>query len=387
VHPLQSAALAARSSGCTDLNQLRLHTTKDGSFGVAHGLNLGTSENGRIGMLTARAYWIVLLSVFLGLTATWALGERGAELTCWPGGYEQNAWLAYCNSKRFGVFDVEAIWHHVESDVVPNIAAAKVLTISDSHLQNALSLGNASQWFAAHRYPVYMLGLPTEESEFGERLIDNFQPHPDVVILDASPYFTGGLGSFEQAIFNDQGASRKAVLGLKDFQTWHQRFCDQLPWACGHNFAYYRSRQDGHWIFPEQSSAIWIGWNDVPNDNRQFPTGQALNEDLSLYPKYLDSATRLVKKLHMPADCIVITHVPAEENLRGLAQYIGHGLGLTVIDPDVPDLTTFDRAHLTPASSKRWTQAFLQALEPVLEHCVNTGAASAAGAITGTGRS
>ncbi len=338
---------------------------------VAHGLNLSTSEHSRMGMLTARAYWVVLLSVFLGLTAAWALGERGTELTCWPGGYRQNAWLAYCNSKRYGVYDVEAIWHRIEPDVEPNIAAAKVLTISDSHLQNALSLGDASEWFAAHHYPLYMLGLPTEESGFGERLIDSFQPHPDVVILDASPYFTGGLGSFEQTIFKDQGASRKAVQDLKDFQTWHQRFCGVLPWACGHNFAYYRSRQDGHWIFPVQSTSIWIGWNDVPNDTRQFPTGQTLNENLSLYPKYLASATRLVEKLHMPRNCIVITHVPAHENLRGLAQYIGLPLGLTVIEPQVDDLTTFDRAHLTPASSKRWTQAFLQALEPVLEHCVN----------------
>jgi hypothetical protein len=42
---------------------------------------------------------------------------------------------------------------------------------------------------------------------------------------------------------------------------------------------------------------------------------------------------------------------------------------------------------LTPDSSKRWTQAFLQALEPVLEHCVRPGAANGAGAgsVTGTG--
>lgn len=324
----------------------------------------------------------MLVSVFAGLTAAAALGERGAEFTCWAGGYQQDAWLAYCNSKRYGVFDVEAIWHRIEGDVAPAIAAAAVLTLSDSHLQNALSLGEASQWFAAHHYPFYMLGLPTAESGFGERLLDNFHPHPKVVILDASPYFTGGLGAFEESIFKDPDASRKEVLKLKSFQDVHERWCGRLPWACGHNFAYFRSRTDGHWIFPAQSSSIWIGWNDVPNDRRRFPTGGAPNEDLSLYPKYLAAADRLVKKLHVPASCVVITNVPAQEDLRGLAQFIGHSLGLTVVDPQVPNLDTFDRAHLTPESSVRWTHAFLEQLEPVLRRCTNQDAVATANVVS-----
>jgi hypothetical protein len=331
---------------------------------------LKTSENGPVGTLTAATYWIVLLCVFLGLTGAVALGERAAELSCWSGGYQQDAWLAYCNSKRYGVYDVEAIWHRVEGDVVPAVEAADVLTLSDSHLQNALSLGEASPWFAAHRYSLYMLGLPTAESGFGERLLDNFHPHPKVVILDASPYFTGGLGTFEQSIFQDPDASRKEVLKLKDFQALHERYCAGLPWACGHNFAYYRSRIDGHWIFPAPSTSIWIGGNDVPNDKQRFPTGRTPNENLSLYPKYLESAKRLVDKLSMPTECIVITNVPGQEDLRGLAQYIGQSLSLTVVDPDVANLDTFDRAHLTPESSRRWTEAFLQQLEPLLQHCL-----------------
>ena len=90
---------------------------------------------------------------------------------------------------------MEAIWHHVESDVAPAIEAADILTLSDSHLQNALSLGGASRWFSTHHYSLYMLGLPTAESGFGERLLDNFHPHPKLVILDASPYFTGRLAT------------------------------------------------------------------------------------------------------------------------------------------------------------------------------------------------
>ena len=108
----------------------------------------------------------------------------------------------------------------------------------------------------------------------------------------------------------------------------------------------------------------------MPNDNRRFPTNESPNEDLTLYPLYLTSAKRLVEKLHMPADCIVITHVPSDEDLGGLAQYIGRSLRLAVLDPQVQGLFTFDRAHLTPESATRWASAFLQALKPVLQRCV-----------------
>ncbi len=335
-------------------------------------------DKSAFGSLTVRGYCVVLLAVFLSLTLGVALAERGAEWTCWAGGYRQNAWLAYCNSKRYGVFDVEAIWHRVEEDVQPAIESAQILTLSDSHLQNALSLGGASRWFAAHRYPVYMLGLPTEESGFGERLLERFHPHPRVVVLDASPYFTGQLGPFEQTVFEDPKASERAVLRLKEFQSRHERVCEHLPWACGHNFAYYRSRVDGHWIFPDSVDTIWIGRHDVPNDRTRFPTGEKPNESVALYPKYLAAARRLIDRLQIPANCIVITNVPADEDLGGLADYLGTTLGLTVIVPRLAGLETFDRAHLTPASAVRWTDAFLRQLEPVLRRCVPSGGLTAA---------
>jgi hypothetical protein len=329
-------------------------------------------------MLTSRAYWAVLLSVFLGLTLTKGMADRAAELSCWPGGYGQNAWMAYCNSDRYGVYDIEAVWHRVEPDVLPAILAARVLTLSDSHLQNALSLGGASDWFARQHTPFYMLGLPTEESGFGERLLDNFHPHPDVVILDASPYFTGEPGVQETPMFADLDASRRAVMALKAFQGEHQDFCAHLEWACGHNFAYFRSREDGHWIFPAQTKSIWIGRNSVPNDNRKYATGRRRNEALALYGKYLESATRLVEKLAIPRGCIVITHVPSDESLPGLAQYIGTALGLTVIEPQLNNLYTFDFAHLTPESSIRWTQAFLEDIKPVLRQCTSNSSPAVA---------
>jgi len=321
-------------------------------------------------MLNSRAYWTVLLIVFIGLALAKELGARGAQLSCWSGGYAQNAWMAYCNSDRYGVYDTDAVWHHIEPDVAPSIQSAQVLTISDSHMQNALSLGGASEWFAERHYSVYLLGLPHAESEFGVRLLDNFKPHPDLVILDASPYFTGDVGWDEKAIFQNPQESRAEVAELKDFQARHQQFCNALAWACGHNFAYFRSRLDGHWIFPSPSPAFWIGRNSVPNDDHRFPTAEKVDELVPLYPKYLANAKRLVDKLNIPPRCIVITHVPADYELSGMASYIGKQLGLTVIQPQVSDLYTFDHAHLTPESSTHWTLAFLEQLEPVLHDCV-----------------
>jgi hypothetical protein len=336
------------------------------------------SFRGLLGMLKTRSYWIIILVLFLGLAGAKTLGDRAAEWTCWPGGYAQNAWMAYCNSERYGVYDIEAVWHHIEPEVVPDIAAARVLTLSDSHLQNALSLGGASEWFSAHHYRWYMLGLPHAQSGFGERLLDNLQPHADVVILDASPYFTGEIAQEERPMFNDLAASRTQVEELHDFQSWHQDFCSRTPWACGHNFAYFRSRLDGHWIFPATNKSIWIGHNSVPNDDKRFATDSRPPEDFALYPKWLENARRLVAKLPTRPSCIVITHVPSERNLQGLAQFIADGLGVRVVEPQVANLATFDNSHLTPQSSVLWTQAFLEQLEPVLHECISPGVTTAA---------
>jgi hypothetical protein len=327
------------------------------------------ATDGTVATPNTRTYCILLVAVFLALFWGKSLYELGVQLTCWAGGYGQNAWMAYCNSDRYGVYDVEAIWHRIEPEVEPAIRTAQVLTLTDSHMQNALSLGGASEWFAARGYSFYMLGVPTAESGFGERLLESFHPQPKVLILDASPYFSGEFGKFESPIFQDQKASYDEVVGLKGFQQRHLQFCGRLPWACGHNFSYFRSRLDGHWIFPQQSPSIWIGQHDVPNDQLRFQTGVTPNELLPLYPTYLEAARRLIANLNMPHRCIVVTHVPAADDLRSLAHYIAGSLDLTELEPDVPDLFTFDHAHLTPESSKRWTREFLVQLEPVLQRC------------------
>jgi hypothetical protein len=328
--------------------------------------------------MTARTYFNISVIAFFVCCGGVRLWGRAVEASCWAGGYSKNAWLAYCNSENYGVYDVEAIWHRVESEVGPAIASARVLTLSDSDLQDALSLGGASEWFAARNYSLYMLGLPTEESGFAMRLIDRFHPHPDVIIVDASPYFTGRPGMFESHLLADPERSRNEVLALKTFQSDHRKLCARIPWACGHTFAYFRARSDGHWIFPEDRSAIWFGRRSVPNDQARYPVNVLPDEGRPLYPTYLAQARALVAKLGIPPRCIVITHVPSREDMRALPHFIGDALGLSVIDPKVEGLTTFDNTHLGPDSAMRWTQAFLSDLEPVLQRCVGRTTATAA---------
>ncbi len=319
--------------------------------------------------MQSKSYVILALTLFLGFLGIKEAYTSAAQYSCWAGGYKQDAWLAYCNSERYGVYDVDAVWHRWESDVEPAIARAQVLTLSDSHLQSALSLGNASVWFAERGYPLYMLGLPTAESGSGERLLTMYEPHPEVVILDASPYFTGNLGTYEESASQASDPTDE-MIRLKGFQSNHQKFCEWFNWACGRNFAYFRSRQDGHWIFPANSSSFWLGSKSVPNDDLRYPVSQR-QELLKPYPTYLAAARKVVDKLTLPRECIVLTHVPADNDLRDLPEYLAKHLGVVLIAPQVPDLATFDRAHLTPDSSRRWTAAFLEKLQPVLDRCVS----------------
>ena len=179
------------------------------------------------------------------------------------------------------------------------------------------------------------------------------------------------MGFSEETIIDDAKTRHDEAFELKDFQVFHQKFCQQLSWICGHNFTYFRSRQDGHWIFPEAEAPIWIRARSVPNDRSRYPTSSTTVDDLpARYPEYRRAASRLISKFGIPARCIVITHVPNNESHEGLARYLAATLGLTLVDPVLPPLATFDQAHLTPESSRRWTQAFLEELAPTLQACV-----------------
>jgi hypothetical protein len=320
--------------------------------------------------MSFRSYAAVALAVFIGLTAVHQIYVKAARLSCWSGGYALNAWMAYCNSDRYGVYDVDAIWFGAESDVKAALDNAQILTLSDSKLQNALSLGGASEWFLSHHLRAYFLGLPTAESGFGVLLWAKFKPHPRLLILDASPYFTGGMGKFEDSIIEDANNRQAQLADLKAFQEYHQAFCARIAWLCGQNFAYFRSRIDGHWLFQAADSRPLLGRASVPNDRTRLANDAIPNEAVPLYPDYLKAAQALISTIDLPRRCIVITHVPSEDSMQGLAQYLSESLGLTRIEPILPGLATFDRAHLTPSSSRQWSQAFLRDLEPVLRSCV-----------------
>ncbi len=320
--------------------------------------------------MSFRNYVVISLLSFLGLIAIDQLYVRAARLACWSGGYAHNAWMAYCNSEKYGVYDLDAIWFGAEPDVAPSIAKAQILTLSDSRLQNALSIGGAGEWFSDHQVMAYFRGLPNAESGFGALLWEKFKPHPKVLIFDASPYFTGSMGSFENSIIEDSKNRQTQVFELKEFQRFHQAFCAKLPSLCGQNFAYFRSRIDGHWVFPDPEATPLLGRDSVPNDRTRIPADLNPNEVLALYPEYLKAAQTLISNIDLPHRCIVITHVPSQNSMQGLAQFLAESLGVTLIEPQLPGLTTFDRWHLTPSSSRQWTQAFLRELEPVLQSCI-----------------
>ncbi len=154
---------------------------------------------------------------------------------------------------------------------------AQVLTLSDSKLQIALSLGDAGGWFLNHHLRAYFLGLSTAQSRFGTLLWERFKPHPQVLILDAVPYFSGGMGEFENSIIDDSKSRQAQLAELQDFQRFHQRYCAMLPALCGLNFAFFRSRIDGHWLFPDPNDRIILGRKSVPNDRANFPTDSIPN--------------------------------------------------------------------------------------------------------------
>jgi hypothetical protein len=330
---------------------------------------------------TYMRYLATLVICFAALLAAGQGYTQAKRLSCWAGGYARDGWMASCNSELYGVFDVDAVWFNLEPEIAPAAAHAQVLALGESHLQNALSLADAGDWFADHGVSFYSLLLPTAQSGFGEMLIDKLHVKPAVLLLDADPYFTGKVGPYESILLADQKKALRQDMSLLAFQDFHEAFCAHLPMFCGLNFSYFRSRRTGEWIYPPPDVRAHMLWGAyaAPNDVNRFPVG-IVPDDTSLYPGYLAAARRLVGKLQIPPACVVITNVPSEEQGPGVARYLAQQLGWTLIDPPRDRLATFDRSHLTPTSARRWTADYLAALEPTLRRCIPASKPAAADA-------
>lgn len=317
---------------------------------------------------SSRNYLAVALLVAGCLFGGRAAWKETIKIGCLPTGgiTPPGLWMDGCASDQVGSLGLDVLWFGLDPKAVAPIRDAKVLLFGDSRMLTAASDGIASAWFAARHIPMYLLAFAAgEQSGFADRLVARLKPRPDLVVFDTDPYFTGEQSIPAQAIANDPAGEEKTGRATEAFLRNAGFYCGLLPWLCGRTQHYYRQYSDGV-VVHKSEDRVWFN----KNQDGSFPVPRPGAQDTSHYETYLANARALIAKLDINPRCVVFTIVPNTETDDTLAKFLAEKLGGRVIAPWIDGLSTVDHYHLDPESSRRWTAAFLKALEPALRDCV-----------------
>lgn len=271
----------------------------------------------------------------------------------------------YLANDEAGNIDQHVIYFGIDDEVVANLRAAEVLFLGHSRLMFALRPGVLRPFFAADAVPYYVMGFGFREADrFPLAIIRALDLRPRLVVVNADGFFGGGLSPWAEALIRDTPwFARKLQLEAEAAHDARRALHQLVPnWVrlfglpgLGRRptFIAYRSRADGTWdISP---------WAD---GTETFVAGALEGQELG---RGEVAAARAFKaELDARGSTLVLTHVPTPEPLPGggPARFAAL-LGVPLVAPDVPALTSHDHSHLSEGSAHDWSRAFLQALAPL----------------------
>jgi hypothetical protein len=307
---------------------------------------------------------VLVAAVLMGGRFLW---QETVKVGCLPvdGRNPAGAWMDGCASDQIGGYGLDVLWFDLDPRAVARIEQAEVLIFGDSRILTGMSDGIASAWFAARGIPMYLLAFGAgEQSGFTQRLIGRLHPHPQMVVVDADPYFTGDESIPARAITDDPAGEERAARATKAFLDDAQFYCRYVGLLCGRTERAYRQYLDGVVVHQAQDR-VW--WNK--NQAGRYPISQPGAQITSHYDTYLANARNMMAALHINPRCVVFTILPNSEMDDTLAKYLAQNLGARVVAPRIQGLDTIDHYHMTPESSQIWTKAFFAQAQPIVQEC------------------
>lgn len=279
-------------------------------------------------------------------------------------------YVGYCNATGFGDYDHGAFWFGLEPAAARFAADADVLFLGSSRMEFALSTVETDQWFSSAGLSHYLLGFTsTENSTFVAPLLGKLKPRAKVYVINVDQFFNGVETDIGSEILHDPEAEQNTKQ-KKVWQDLQRSVCRRVRAICGHQFAYFRSIEHGHWV--------QRGVNPRPS----APTGDGPIEDQQHWNEYAAAAQQFIASLPVDRACVLLTIVPSPRTRMAEAKAIASATGIQLVNPQLPGLQTFDSSHLDGTSAQRWSTAFFEIAGPRIRHCF-----SQAGTATATGQS
>jgi len=328
---------------------------------------------------TYRRVLLVSTLVFVLASIVFTVFKR-SDWFPWIGDCYPNAdpghFLAYCHSVRYGDYEHYAYYHEVEKEAVAAAKSAPILFLGSSNTQFAFSTKAVDEFFTAKNTQHYVLGFGHgAQSGVASAVIDKLQLTPNVVVVNADPFFTGEVNdTFARVLEGDSEYwgflptwlqpnlagehERKRRLQMAQQARCSSDSRSQL-WCEGRVDTLHRNAANGHWVVEHYRETL------------KLPTGEDRTSHLDKLARYSEVATEFVDQLGIDERCLVITASPRSNTPRVFAKELANGIGASFVSPSVDQLKTLDGFHLDADSAERWSAAFMVDLNPILNACLD----------------
>ena len=280
-------------------------------------------------------------------------------------GYDADHYMAYCHSHRFGDYEHLAFWNNSEPEVLDNLKKASVLFLGNSRTQYAFSTSSVDSFFAEKDISYYVFGFGMNSQKIvPERMIRRYNLRPKLLVINADPFFTEKINDTNKKILSTTWVVKWEYSIKKWQQEMQRKVCNSdepefIKWLLsGSGRVVYRSRKNGHW------STKYF------RKNQRIPVGQS-DRYMGILDQAVGIGEQFINELNFDKSCLVITATPQARTPSKYAKALSQRLGITAIFPKLEGLLTIDRSHLDPQSAERWSNRFLNQLEPLLERCLS----------------
>jgi hypothetical protein len=347
-----AAPRTARASGASGL-----YDFIDGAWVMEIATDLQVRPRESKGRRANAAAIYISMILIAALGASLFKARTQTIFSCQGNLYTSDRYIAYCNGVGYGDYEHGAFALGLEPAALEHARQADVLFLGNSHLQVAFSTPATAEWFSARSSRYYLMGFTYYENMvFESALLRKIRPTAAVYVINVDNFFRQWESPPARETLTDPGA--RSRFEEKRFWQWlHQSICGPAPELCGHQLAYYRSRETGAYTRSGGGQNQTAVSYDTTVDQAQVASDSA-------------NAVAFLSQLPVKRDCVILTMTPTVGTDIANVKATAKSLGMDLIAPELSGLKTFDGSHLEAGSAERWSQAFFQAAGPRISSCL-----------------
>jgi len=247
---------------------------------------------------------------------------------------------------------------------IENARDADLLLLGSSRVLAGFAPDLLVPFAETHGFQVFNLGFGHVESDlFPGIVIERHDLRPAMVVVDADGFFTNRMSLKARSIhtgswFGDLRARVEATgayLHRQLMWSWLPHFLPEIPIPV----EWWEIEKRGR--FRSSDHGFYCVWDEAED-------AQRVNEDggwQEIDKPTLRATEAFLERMRARDITVVLTHVPSSKPLgsRARAAALAERFGLAFVAPLPDQLVTSDGSHLTRASARRFSQAFITELE------------------------